>query len=89
MERWTIEFLPEAERDLARLERSVRRRIIGKLDWLAENFGAVFPINLRGEFKAFYKLRVGDLRVFYKANWTKEILIACYIERRDKAYKKR
>jgi len=56
----SLVFLPEAEKDLARLDRAIRRRIINKLDWLLENFDIVIPEALTGEFRDFYKLRIGD-----------------------------
>ncbi|MEK7624422.1 MAG: type II toxin-antitoxin system RelE/ParE family toxin, partial [Patescibacteria group bacterium] len=82
-------FLPEAEKDLAKLGREVRRRIIVKLDWLLKNFENILPEVLTGEFKEFYKLRIGDWRVIYKINWANNTIIVCYIDKRDKIYKKR
>ena len=88
MKGWSIEFLPEAEKDLAKLDREIRRRIINKLDWLLENFENIFPEVLTGEFKEFYKLRSGDRRIIYKINWSNNTIIVCYIDKRDKVYKK-
>ena len=88
MKGWSIEFLPEAEKDLVKLDRESRRRIIDKLDWLLENFENIFPEVLTGEFKEFYKLRIGDWRVIYKINWSNNTIIVCYIDKRDKVYKK-
>ncbi|NCN25929.1 type II toxin-antitoxin system mRNA interferase toxin, RelE/StbE family [Candidatus Wolfebacteria bacterium CG18_big_fil_WC_8_21_14_2_50_39_7] len=89
MKRWLLEFTLDAERDLAKLDCEIRRRIIDKLDWLLENFEAIFPSVLSGEFREFYKLRVGDWRVIYKINWEERIIIVCCVDRRDKIYKKR
>ena len=89
MATWSLEFLPDAERDLARLDGAVRRRIIGKLDWFLEHFDSLFPIPLTGDFREFYKLRVSDWRIFYDIDWRKFTIRVVYIERMDKAYKKR
>ena len=89
MERWSLEFLLDAERDLTKLDREARRRVIDKLDWLSENFDNLLPLILTGEFREFYKLRAGDLRVIYRINRQKQIIIICYIDRRDKIYKKK
>ncbi len=89
MRRWSLVFSSEAERDLAKLDRGVRRRIIDKLDWLSVNFDDILPLVLTGELKEFYKLRVGSWRVFYKVDWQRQRLVVCYIDRRDKAYKKK
>ena len=89
MEQWSVEFLPKAENDLAKLDRAVRRRIIEKVEWLRANIDTVFPIPLTGEFKDFYKLRVGDWRVMYKIEWRSSKILVSYIGRRDRVYKKR
>lgn len=60
MKHWSLEFQQEAEKDLAKLDRDLRRRIIDKLTWLLENFENILPEVLTGEFSEFYKLRVGD-----------------------------
>lgn len=60
-----------------------------KLDWFVANFESLFPIPLTGELREFYKLRVGDWRIFYSINWQKYVIRAEYIDNRDKAYKKK
>ena len=60
-----IEWGEGAVSDLERLDRQVRRRILRKLEWFAENFTRVVPEPLGGEFKGVYKLRVGTWRVIY------------------------
>ena len=89
MKKWSIEFLPEAEKDLARLDGEIQRRIIDKLNWLLENFENILPEVLTGEFREFYKLRIGDWRTMYKINWLNKTIAVCYIDRRDRVYKKR
>lgn len=89
MTRWAIEFQPEAEEDLSRLSDMVRGRVIDKLDWLEKNFDDIIPLTLTGEYKGFYKLRVGDWRVIYKINWKGRVIIVCYIGHRGKIYNKR
>lgn len=89
MKYWLLEFLPEAEKDLAKFDKGIRRRIVDKLDWLLKNFESILPEVLTGEFREFYKLRVGDWRVMYKVNWQDKIIIVSYIDRRDRSYKKR
>lgn len=54
-----------------------------------KNFESILPEVLTGEFREFYKLRVGDWRVMYKVNWQDKIIIVSYIDRRDRSYKKR
>ncbi len=89
MSKWSLEFQEDAVSDLAVLDRPIRRRIIEKLDWLLENFDSVVLSGLGAEYKGFYKLRVGDWRVVYKVNWEYSLIIVCYIDHRNKIYKKR
>lgn len=86
---WSLEFSPEAEKDLSRLDRPIVRRIMEKLDWFVANFESLFPIPLTGELREFCKLRVGDWRVFYSINWQKCVIRVEYIDNRDKAYKQK
>lgn len=84
---WKAKFSKGAERDLARLDKAVRRRVIEKVEWLSRNFESITPLPLTGEYKEFYKLRAGDWRIFYKVNWSVEIITIEYIDHRSKAYK--
>ena len=81
--------MKSAEKDIARLERPLRRQIINKLEWLGDNFDTLIPQTLGGEYADFYKLRVLDWRVKYMIDWRECIITVCYIDRRDKAYKKK
>lgn len=89
MSAWFLEFSRDAEEDLARLDRKVRKQIVEKLDWFIANFDSLFPIPLTGKFREFCKLRAGDWRVFYSIKWTERIIRIEYIDNRDKAYKRR
>jgi len=61
---YRIEFLPEAEKDYAGLDRSIRKEVAKKIDAFAENpfigrpLGNKFGIDLTG----FYKLYVAKKR---------------------------
>lgn len=89
MNSWTLEFSPDAEIDLAKLDQLIRQRVIDKIDWLYANFDSLIPLALHYEFRDFYKLRVGDWRVFYKINWQENKIKISYIDHRGKSYKKR
>jgi mRNA interferase RelE/StbE len=62
---YRVEFTSGAEDDLSRLNKPVAQRVLKKIRWLAENFEAITPEPLTGDLKGFYKLCVGDYRVFY------------------------
>jgi mRNA-degrading endonuclease RelE of RelBE toxin-antitoxin system len=88
MSQWSLDFLPEAQANLSDFDLAQRQKILIKLRWLVENFDSITPTSLRGEFKEFFKLRVGDIRIFYKINWQIDKIIVCHIAKRDKAYQR-
>jgi mRNA interferase RelE/StbE len=61
-----IRILDEAARDLAKLDRSVGRRIVNRIRWLAANIESIRLEPLTGDLMGLYKLRVGDYRVLYE-----------------------
>lgn len=82
-----LKFMPVAEKDLARLDRPIARLIYSRLVWLAENFDSIVPIPLKGELKECNKFRVGDYRILYTFNETRQELIIHFVRHRSEAYK--
>lgn len=63
---WTVEFLPEAARELRKLDRQVAARLLRFLDQRVRRAEDPRSIGepLRGErFGAYWKYRVGDYRL--------------------------
>ena len=88
MSDWSVEFTEEAEKDFSALDNSVRKRIFEKIDWLESNFSDILPTVLTADFRDYFKLRIGDWRVFYQVYLYKNIITVKYIDHRSKAYKK-
>jgi mRNA interferase RelE/StbE len=63
---YQVRILDEAQRDLARLDKSTAYRITHRILWLAENFHLIKPERLKGELSGLFKLRVGAYRVIYE-----------------------
>lgn len=84
---WAVEFTKEAEKDIFVLDKPVRKRIFEKLEWLSENFDFIFPSVLTADFRDYFKLRIGDWRVFYQVDWHRNIIMVQYVDHRSKAYK--
>ena len=59
-----VEFAPSAARSLAKLERSLQRRIARRLDALASDPRPRGSEKLRGA-AGRYRIRVGDYRIIY------------------------
>ena len=89
MPKWSVEFTLKADKDISLLDKSVQKRILEKISWFENNFSEVLPTVLTADFRDYFKLRVGDWRVFYQVDWYRNIIIIKYIDHRSKAYKKR
>ncbi len=76
-----------AERELARIDPPIRARILDRLEWLAKHVNEVEHKALKGEFADFYKLRIGDYRVFYQLDRATEHLVIEAVKHRREAYR--
>ena len=88
MSKWTIVFTPEAKNDFKKLDKNLQNRINDRLVWFKDNFVEIIPSALGGEWRGFFKFRIGDWRIIYKVEWSKNLIIIYIIDRRDKIYKK-
>lgn len=59
-----VEFKATVEKDLRRLDPSIAKRILNKLEKMAVS-GFPDEKALSGEFQGMYRTRVGDYRVVY------------------------
>ncbi|MEM4204877.1 MAG: type II toxin-antitoxin system RelE/ParE family toxin [Candidatus Methanomethylicaceae archaeon] len=82
-----VEFTTSAETDLARLDKPVAQRVLKKLRWLAENFEAITPETLTGQWQGVFKLRVGDYRVLYTCDREKQKIVVHFVRHRREVYK--
>lgn len=62
---YEIQYLKTAVQSLKKLDKPIARRILQKLDWLAENALKYPHKRLSGDWSDFYRYRVGDYRVIY------------------------
>lgn len=89
MPSWRFRVTPEGEDDLDDLDKGLQKRVIEKFKWLIENFDKVTPLPLGGQWRGFFKLRVGDWRIIYEVDNKSQQVIVHMIDRRDKIYKRR
>lgn len=85
---WRVEFSKTGERDFAVLDRSQRREIIKRLEWLVANFEQATPLPLHAEWRGFFKLRLGDWRIIYRFDQPKSLITVHVIDHRSKIYKR-
>ncbi len=85
---WHWRILPEAKRDIEKLDASVRRRIFEKLLWFVDSVDQVIPHSLTADLRGFLKLRVGDWRIIYEMKTDEQEIVIHEVEHRDKIYKR-
>ncbi|MEZ8220249.1 mRNA interferase RelE/StbE [Candidatus Fervidibacteria bacterium JGI MDM2 JNZ-1-D12] len=86
---WQIGWMPEAIDDMEDLSDEVAQRVREKLEWMQKNFDVVVPEPLHGEWKGFFRLRVGDWRVIYTVDRQKRLIIVHAVGHRSSIYKRR
>ena len=82
-----VALTPTAEADLRRLDSAVAHRVVVKLQWLAENAETVRPETLTGTWRGVFKLRVGDYRVLYTREATRQRIVVHFVRHRREVYK--
>jgi len=80
--------MPEAATELRRLDKAIAQRIVNKLKWLSQNLDNLMLEMLVGEFKGFYKLRVGSYRAIYTVNREEQLLLVHLIGHRRDIYRR-
>lgn len=75
---------------MGKFDKQIARRILEKVQMLAENPEFIKgPMgNLPKDLAGLHKIRIGDLRVFFLVDHGKQEIALYYIDRRDYAYKK-
>lgn len=86
---YRIRILDAASRELSRLDRSIGRRIVERMNWLASHLDELKLEALTGELEGLYKLRVGDYRVIYEVLREEQTIVIHAIGHRRDIYRKR
>jgi mRNA interferase RelE/StbE len=68
------------------LDRPIAARIIGKLEQLALRVERVEHIALTGQWRGYYRLRVGNYRAVYRLDHDAKVVIVEYIGHRRNVY---
>jgi mRNA interferase RelE/StbE len=84
---YQVVFLPNALDDLSKLDKSIAKRIINRIEWFSESIEKSSPIPLKSRLSGFYKLRIGDWRVIYEIGRKAETIFIHKIGHRKDIYK--
>lgn len=84
---YQIRYEKSAIDTLKKMPKPIRKRIVEKIEWLAENVDNVIHKSLQGNLADFYKLRVGDYRVIYELDQTEMKIFIDKVGHRREIYK--
>lgn len=79
-----IDYKDSVRREQRRLDRSVAKRIIARIEHELASDDLV-PVPLRGPYTGLYKLRVGDYRVIYALSV--DAVLVVHIAHRSDVYR--
>ena len=83
---YRLEFSDNALHGLKKLDKSVAKRILKKVNWLTSNADIVQHIALTGQWGDYFKLRVGDYRVIYSLDQNGRLIIVIVVGHRREIY---
>jgi mRNA interferase RelE/StbE len=84
---YQVDFRPQAEEDLSRLDKQISQRVLKRIRWLAQHFEEITVEPLSGkQWKGVFKFRVGDYRVLYTASRSKKLITIHLIGHRREIY---
>ncbi len=89
MAQYHVRILKAASQELEHVDKSIGRRIVQRIKWLAANLDAIRLEALTGDLGGLYKLRVGDYRIIYEVLWNEKIIVIHAIGHRSDIYRKR
>ena len=86
---WTIEFLPDAVKELKKLDRSVARRIITTLEERIATLDDPRTLGsaLTGDHAGYWRWRVGDYRVVARIEDERVVIIVVRVAHRREVYR--
>lgn len=85
---YRVRLLDAASKGLAKVDKPVARRIVDRMEWLAENLTDTNLEALTEEFEGLFKLRVGDYRVVYELIHEEKLIMIHAIGHRRDIYRK-
>ena len=87
MAAYSVRIKRSASRDMARIARRDRERIVCAIDRLAEQPHAGYP--LKGDLRGLRRVRVGDYRVVYEVLNNELVVLVVRVAHRREAYRRR
>ncbi|MBI1807158.1 MAG: type II toxin-antitoxin system RelE/ParE family toxin [Ignavibacteria bacterium] len=86
---YSVRLLKTATKELEKLDRTIAKRIIDRLEWLSLNVDSTKLFPLKGELSGLYKLREGSHRIIFEILRSEKTIIVHAIGPRREIYKRR
>ena len=86
---YSVRLLKPATKELQKLDRTIAKSIIDRLEWLSLNVESTKLFPLKGELSGLYKLREGSYRIIFEILRSERIIIVHAIGHRREIYKRR
>jgi mRNA interferase RelE/StbE len=87
MASYAVRILKPASREIKRLDKSIAKRIVERINWLSENFPSIKHTALKGELSGLFKLREGDYRIIYQVLHKEQTIVIHVIGHRREIYR--
>jgi len=84
---YRVTWEQDAADALDKLDATIVRRILNRINWLAKNIENIKPQTLTGTLKGYFKLRVGNYRIIYTLNREDREIVIEYLGHRRDIYK--
>jgi mRNA interferase RelE/StbE len=85
---WTLEYEPQARRQLRRLDRATSHRIIDKLEQLRDSDNPrLRGIAMAGRYASHWRYRIGDYRVIAKIEDGRMVIVVVTVGHRREVYR--
>jgi len=82
---FSVEFSKNAEKDLKGLDKLIIKRILTKIELLAQDPFPRDSIKIKGEEKTF-RIRVGKYRILYEVYPENRLILVTKIDKRERVY---
>ena len=84
--KYRVEVLPKAADVIRKLDPSVKKRIVIRINWLSEHLDMLPHQMLTGSFKGMFKNRMGDYRILYSIDRQQGIMFVHKVGHRRDVY---
>ena len=85
---YEVEFRPAAARDLRKLDRQGRRRVLAAVELLCENPQPPKADRLQGQWRDYWRVHTGDYGIIYTIEQERLVICVVKIGRRKDVYRK-